>query len=188
MTQLEDRQIIALFFERSEQAIAELDTKYGAAVKKTAANILKSRQDVEECANDTYLGVWNAIPPQNPNPLMSFVCKIARNLALMKYHSNTARKRNAQYELVLDELEECIPSSVNVESELEAKEIADAINRFLATISYDDRFCFMRRYWFADSVSDIAAKTHGDSRRISVRLFRTREKLYRHLKEEGLLE
>ncbi len=188
MKQLEDKQIIALFYERSEQAIAELDTKYGAAVKKTAANILKSRQDVEECANDTYLGVWNAIPPQNPNPLKSFVCKIARNLALMKYHGNAAQKRNGQYDLVLDELEECIPSSVDVESEVEAKEITNAINRFLDTISYDDRFYFMRRYWFADTVSDIAAQTHGDSRRISIQLFRTREKLHRYLKEEGLLE
>ena len=120
MTQLEDRQIINLFYELSEQAIEELDRKYGAAVKKTAANILRSKQDVEECANDTYLGIWNTIPPQNPNSLISYVCRIARNLASVKYRSNTARKRNGQFDLVLDELAECIPSSVNVESELEA--------------------------------------------------------------------
>ncbi len=140
MTQLEDRQIINLFYERSEQAIEELDRKYGAAVRKTAANILRRTQDVEECTNDTYLGVWNTIPPQNPNSLISYVCRIARNLASVKYCSNTARKRNGQYDLVLDELAECIPSSVNVESELEAKELSAAVNRFLDTLGYEDRF------------------------------------------------
>ena len=94
MTHLEDSKIIALFHERSEQAIAELDKKYGSAVKRTAANILTDRLDVEECANDTYLRAWNSIPPQKPDPLVSYVCKIARNLALDKYHANRAKKRN----------------------------------------------------------------------------------------------
>lgn len=188
MTHLEDSKIIALFFERSEQAIAELDRKYGAAIRKTAANILSSRQDVEECVNDTYLGVWNTIPPNAPQPLISYVCRIARNLAVTKYHRNTAGKRNGQYDLVLEELEECIPSTVNVETDYDAREISAAISRFLDTLRYEDRYCFLRRYWYADAVSDIAAQTHMDSHRISVRLFRTREKLYRYLKEEGLLE
>ena len=188
MTHLEDSQIISLFFERSEQAIAELERKYGAAVKKTAASILNNRQDVEECVNDTDWGVWNTVPPQNPNPLISYVCRIARNLATMKFHSNTAKKRSRQYDLALDELEECIPSTANVETDYEAKEISAAISRFLDTLCYEDRFCFIRRYWYADSVSDIAAQVRGDAHRISVRLFRTREKLKRYLKEEGLLE
>ncbi len=187
MTHLEDQQILSLFYERSEQAIAELERKYGAAVRKTAANILRSRQDVEECANDTYLGVWNTVPPQKPNPLVSYVCKIARNLAVLKYHSNTAKKRNTQYDLVLDELEECIPSAVSVETEYEAKELSAAISRFLDTQSYEDRFFFLRRYWYADSVAQIAAMTGRDAHRVSVHLFRTREKLYRYLKEEGLV-
>ena len=90
--------------------------------------------------------------------------------------------------MALDELEECIPSTVNVETDYEAKEISAAISRFLDTLCYEDRFCFIRRYWYADSVSDIAAQVRGDAHRISVRLFRTRKKLYRYLKEEGLLE
>ena len=188
MTQVEDSQIIALFLERSEQAIAELDRTYGAAVKKTAANILSDRLDVEECISDTYLGVWNSIPPRKPQVLVSYVCKIARNLALKKYHANTAQKRRGGYELVLDELAECIPSSVDVESEYTARELSAGVSRFLDTLSYEDRFCFMRRYWYADAVSDIAAMTHSTGHRVSVRLFRTREKLYRYLKEEGLLE
>ena len=184
---MEDSQIIALFYERSEQAIEELDRKYGATVRKTAANVLSDRLDVEECVSDTWLGVWNTIPPQHPKPLISYVCRIARNLAVKKYHSNTAKKRNGNYDLVLDELAECIPASTDVESDYAAKEIAAAIDRFLDTLGYEDRFCFVRRYWYADPVSEIAAATQRDSRRISVRLFRTREKLYRYLKEEGLL-
>lgn len=185
---MEDSQIIALFFERSEQAIVEISEKYGAAVRKTTANILQDRQDAEECVNDTWLGAWNAIPPQRPNPLAAFVCRIARNLALKKYHSNNAQKRNGCYDLVLDELAECMPSSVNVEDDFTAKEISASISRFLDTLEYDDRFAFVRRYWFADSVSDIAAMMGQKSHRVSVRLYRTRERLHRYLKKEGLLE
>ena len=187
MTQLEDKEIISLFFERSEQAIAELDKKYGAAVRKTASNFLSSRHDVEECTNDTYLGVWNSIPPKDPDPLISYVCRITRNLAVWKYHSNTAQKRNGQYDLVLDELEECIPSTADVETDYEAKELSAAINRFLSTLNQEDRFLFVRRYWYADPVSDLAAMTNGSANRISVRLFRLREKLRNTLTKEGLL-
>ena len=187
MTHLEDSKIISLFYERSEQAIAELERKYGAAVVKTASNILSSKQDVEECANDTYLGVWNTIPPQNPNPLISYVCKIARNIATLKFHSNTAIKRNGQYDLVLDELEECIPSVVNVESDYEAKELRAAINGFLATLNPSDRFLFMRRYWYSDPVKDIAKMAHSTTNSVTVRLFRIREKLRHYLVKEGLL-
>ena len=185
MTQLEDSRIISLFFERSEQAVAELDRKYGATVKKTAANILQDRQDVEECANDTYLRVWNSIPPQNPNPLVSYVCKIARNLALDRWRSNRAEKRNGEMDLVLDEMEECIPSNWNLETEVEARELTEAINRFLAGLPKDDRFLFVRRYWYGDSVADLAAMTKSSANRISVRLFRIREKLRTTLSEEG---
>ena len=184
---MEDSQIIALFDERSEQAIVELDRKYGAAVKKTAANILHDRLDVEECANDTYLGVWNTIPPQRPDPLMSYVCRIARNLAVNRAHAKTAAKRNAAYDLALDELAECIPSGVSLETELEAKELSAAINRFLAGLSPEDRRLFVRRYWYACSVAELAAMTHAAPNRISVRLFRIREKLRKYLMKEGLM-
>ena len=187
MTHWSHSEILSLFYERSEQAIAELERKYGAAVRKTASNILSSKQDVEECANDTWLGVWNSIPPQHPDSLAAYVCKIARNLALGRFHSNTAQKRNGQYDLVLDELEECIPASVNVEADYEEKELSAAIVRFLDSLGYEDRFCFVRRYWYGDSLSEIADVTGGSSHRISVRLSRVREKLRRYLKKEGLL-
>ena len=187
MTRLEDSRIISLFFERSEQAIEELNRKYGSAVKKTAANILNDRLDVEECVNDTYLRVWNNIPPHVPKPLAGYVCRIARNLAVNRYHANNAEKRRSNYDLVLDEMEECIPSGVNVETDYEAKELTAAINRFLAALSKEDRFLFVRRYWYADSVTDLAAMTNGSANRISVRLFRLREKLRNSLMKEGFL-
>ena len=187
MTQLEDSLIIDLFFERSERAIGELDKKYGAAVKKTAANLLHDAQDVEECVNDAYLGVWNSIPPHRPEPLIAFVCKIARNLAVSRLRSDTARKRDRSLELVLDELEEWLPSGVDLEEEYEAKELLEAVNRFLSALPYDERFLFVRRYWYADSVKEIAAAMHERENRVSVRLFRLREKLRKSLKKEGLL-
>ena len=146
MTRLEDSKIISLFFERSEQAIQELDCKYGTAVKKTAANILNDRLDVEECVSDTYLRTWNSIPPHVPNPLAAYVCTIARNLAVDRYHANNAEKRKGNYGLILDEMEECVPSNVNIETEYEAKELSSSINRFLSTLSQEDRFLFVRRY------------------------------------------
>ena len=176
-----------MFFARSEQAIEELHCKYGSAVKKTAANILKDRLDVEECVNDTYYRCWNSMPPHKPNPLVSFVCKIARNLAIDRYHMNAAEKRRGNYGLVLDELEECIPSPASVETELDAKELTAAINRFLSALEYEDRFLFVRRYWYADSVDDLAHMTGSKANRISVRLFRLRKKLQTSLQREGVL-
>ena len=107
---IDDRKIIALFFERNEQAIKELSEKYGAVFTKVAYNILNNRQDAEECINEAYLAAWNTIPPHNPNPLLSYVCRIVRNLAIKKYHANTAAKRNSIYDAELDELENCFPS------------------------------------------------------------------------------
>ena len=182
-----DTEIISLFFERSEQAITELDKKHGSAVARVARNILGNAQDTEECVNDTYLGAWNAIPPHKPNPLRTFVCKIARNLATKKYHSNTAAIRNSQYDLALDELEEVLADSDSVEKAYEAQELREAINGFMATLNSSDRFIFMRRYWYSDPVKDIAKMADSTSNSVTVRLFRIREKLRLYLEKEGLL-
>ena len=182
-----DAEIIGLFFERSEQAIDELAKKHGSAVARVARNILGNDQDTEECVNDTYLGAWNAIPPHSPSPLRTFVCKIARNLATMKYHSKTAEKRNSQYDLALDELEEYLADSSDVEKAYEAKELADVINGFMAALNYSDRFIFTRRYWYSDSVQDIAKMTNSTANSVTVRLFRIRKKLKCYLEKEGML-
>ena len=187
MTQLEDSKIIDLFFERSEQAIDALDQKYGRTVTRTAANLLGDRLDVEECVNDAYLGVWNSIPPHRPEALVSYVCRIARNLAISRLRRENAAKRNCSFDLVLDELEDFIPSGMNVEADYEARELTETVNAFLSTLPYDDRFVFVRRYWYADSVKEIARQMHTRESRVSMRLFRLREKLRKTLKKEGLL-
>ncbi len=182
-----DTEIISLFFARSEQAIDELAKKHGNAVARVARNILGNEQDTEECVNDTYLGTWNTIPPHRPSPLRTFVCRIARNLATKKYHSNTAVIRNSQYDLALDDLEEILADSNSVEEAYEAKELRAAINGFLATLNPSDRFLFMRRYWYSDPVKDIAKMAHSTTNSVTVRLFRIREKLRLYLEKEGLL-
>ena len=187
MTRLEDRLILDLFFERSEQAIEELDRKYGAAVRKTAANILSDRQDAEECVSDTWLAAWNSIPPQRPEPLGGFVCRVARNIAVSRLRAKTAEKRDGRYNLVLDELAEAIPSGMDVETAYDAKELTEAIDRFLAAQSREDRVLFVRRYFFGDSPEELAARTGSRRVRISVRLSRLREKLRKELEKEGLL-
>ena len=176
-----DTEIINLFFERSEQAIEELDKKHGSAVASVARNILGNAQDTEECVNDTYLGAWNAIPPHRPSPL-----RTARNLATKKYHANTAVKRNSQYDLALDELEEVLSGRDSAEEAFEAKELRAAINGFLAGLNASDRFLFMRRYWYSDPVKDIAKMAESTPNSVTVRLFRIREKLRRYLEKEGL--
>lgn len=183
-----DTEIIDLFFARSDQAIRALAAKHGGAVQHVAYNILANPQDTEECVNDTYLGVWNSIPPNRPSPLRTYVCKIARNLATKQYHVNTAQKRNSQYDLALDELAECIPDGRTVEGEYTAKELAAAIDRFLDTLSYEDRFLFMRRYWYADSLADIAAMTGMSYSTVAVRIHRAKEKLRKQLIKEDMLE
>ncbi|MBR4579181.1 MAG: sigma-70 family RNA polymerase sigma factor [Oscillospiraceae bacterium] len=182
-----DTQIIDLFFERSEQAIEELAKKHGAAVSRIAFNILGDPQDTEECVNDTWLGAWNAIPPSRPSPLRTFVCRIARNLATKKYHAGMAQKRNSQYDLALDELCEYIPDSDSVEDRCGARELAAAIDRFLDGLEPLDRFLFMRRYWYSDSLGELAKLSAMSYGAVSVRLHRVKEKLKNYLLREGLL-
>lgn len=186
MLGLDDRKIVELFFDRSESAIAELSYKYGALCSKIAFNILNNAQDSEECVNDAYLGVWNSVPPQNPNPLQSYVCRIVRNLAVKKYLFNTAAKRNSTYDAALDELENCFSSSLSADDEFNAAETAQIIDRFLETLNQENRVIFIRRYWYSDSIEDIAKVFNTSSHNISVRLSRTREKLRKYLLKEGV--
>ena len=175
VTNLRDQEIVALFFERSERAITELISKYGAAIKNVASNILKDAQDAEEAANDTYLTVWNRIPPTKPN------------LSLKRFYANTAEKRNSYYDVALDELEETIPALSTVESAYDARELTKYLNQFLKNLSKEDRYLFMRRYWFGDKVSDIAEVLNVTPHKASVRLFRLRQKLQDYLKKEGMI-
>ena len=182
-----DAEIIDLFFERSEQAIGELAARHGHAAALVARNILGSEQDAEECVNDTYLAIWNTIPPLRPSPLRTFLCRIARNLATKRYHANTAQKRNSRYDAALEELADCLSGGKSPEEILDARELGKAINAFLASLSYDDRFLFTRRYWYSDSPGEIAERMRSTPNSVTVRLFRLRKKLKNYLTKEGLL-
>ena len=180
---IDDEKIIELFFERSEQAIRELDIKYGKICHNLSYNIVNSRQDAEECVNDAYLGAWNAIPPVRPNPLLSYIVKIVRNISLKIYWRKEAAKRNSHYTIALEEIETYIADTHTVEAEIEAKELAHIIESFLDTLTTENRVIFMRRYWFSDSYKDIAEVVGLSEKNVSVRLTRIREKMKQYLIE-----
>ena len=180
---IEDEKIIDLFFNRSEKAIQELDIKYGKVCHKLSYNILNNKQDAEECVNDAYLGAWNAIPPTRPNPLLSYIVKIVRNISLKIYWRKEAAKRSGHYKIALEEIEGYITDQKTVEDEIEARELARIIEEFLDTLTVENRVIFMRRYWFSDSYKDIAELVGISEKNISVRLTRIREKMKQYLIE-----
>lgn len=185
---MDDSSIIALFFSRSEQAIAATAEKYGKLCQLIAGNILGNTQDAEECVNDTYLAAWNTIPPQKPNPLRTYLCKITRNIAVTRYHANTAQKRNSHYDIALDELEECLFSAETAESHILAKELSHLLDRFLTNLDRTSRIMFLRRYWYAESVAQIAEDFGMRPNTVSVQLSRIRSKLRKFLIQEGYLQ
>lgn len=180
---IDDEKIIDLFFERSEQGIRELDNKYGTVCHNLSYNIVNNRQDAEECVNDAYLGAWNAIPPVKPDPLLTYICKIVRNISLNLYHRKEAAKRSSHYTIAMEEIEACIAATNAVEAEIEAVELAHIIEGFLDTLTVENRVLFMRRYWFSDSCRDIAGLMGLTEKNVSVRLTRIREKLRQYLIE-----
>lgn len=184
---MDDNQIIDLFFKRSEQAIIELSNKYGRLCNRVSQNILNNPLDSEECINDAYLGIWNSIPPQRPNPLPAYVCRIVRNLSIKKYHSNSALKRNSNYDIAFEEIEDCMPSLNNVDNEYDSKELAKIIDDFLDTLSKDNRVMFVRRYWFSDSLAEIAKMFEITEHNAAVRLSRTRNHLKKYLIIRGVV-
>ncbi len=181
---MKDESIIELFWSRSERAITELAEKYGRLVMKIARGILGSKEDAEECSNDTYLGVWNTVPPTRPNSLSAYTARIARNCALTRKKTNTAQKRG-EYDVALDELCCTLASDESPEDELSASELARLIDLFLDGEKGIDRELFVRRYYLAESLFDIACDTGLTKERISVRLVRVRERLKQYLEKEG---
>lgn len=181
---MDNKSIICLLFDRSEQALTQLAQKFGPRLLLTARNILGNEQDAEECVSDTYLAIWNAIPPAEPDPLAGFVFKTGRNLALKRLRHNTAEKRNSHYDLSLDELSGCV-SGGSLDDALSARELGQAIDRFLDTLPRDSRVMFLRRYWFGDSVNQIASAMGYTENAVSVRLNRCRNKLRTYLEQEG---
>ena len=184
---MNDEKIIELFFERSKQAIEELDAKYGKVFHSLSFKILNNRQDSEECVNDSYLGTWNAIPPANPNSLLAFVCKIVRNISLKRYEQNTAAKRNSLYDAAMEELGDCLASATTIEEEIAERELTEIIESFLGSLSKENRVIFLRRYWFSDTYADIAKQVGLTEKNVSVRLTRIRKELREYLFEREVL-
>lgn len=181
---MEDKQIIKLFFARAEDALRILSERYGKTLYRIAMNILGNHHDAEETTNDTYLAIWNAIPPKEPDPLAPYVYRTGRNTALKKLEYLSAEKRNSRYDLSLDELSACLPDE-DIEHIFNAQEIADSVNEFLKKDTAVNRYIFIRRYWYGDSVEDISKDLQMKSGAVSVRLNRIRTKLKEHLIKEG---
>lgn len=180
-----DDEIIELFFARSEQALKELETKYGKICLQTSKNILGNHSDAEECVNDSYFGVWNSIPPARPSPLLTYVLRIVRNTSLNCYHKNKAQKRNSSFDLAVDELADVIPSTETVESVVTTNELTAEIESFLDSLSSVNRVIFIRRYWFFDSYAQIAEQVGLSEKNVSVILTRLRKNLKVFLEERG---
>lgn len=184
---MEDNKIIELFFDRNESAINEVSIKYGKLALSVSSNILGNKEDATECVNDAYLGVWNTIPPKKPEKLLPYILKVVRNISVTRFHHNTAKKRNSNYDVAFEELEECISSKNQPESEIETKELKKIIESYLDSLSKKDRVIFMRRYWFADNSSSIAELVGMNENSVNVRLHRIRKSLHSYLLKEGVL-
>lgn len=185
---MQDSDIIELYWQRSERAIAETANKYGTYAHSIAHAILQNDADAEECVNDAYLRLWNAIPPARPNGFRTFLGKIVRNLSLNRYQKQTANKRGAgQVALVLEELSECIPSPDRDGAALaDDIVIRQALNRFLGRLSRDARIVFLRRYFYMESVEKIADACGWTQSKVTVTLSRLRQRLRQELKKEGI--
>lgn len=183
---IEDEKIIEMFFERSENAIGELAVKYGKVLGKLSFNILNNREDAEECVNDAYLGLWNSIPPERPDPLLTYACKIVRNISLKAYYKKHAEKRRSDYTVAMEEIEDCLAGSDSPETAIEENELTGLIDSFLETQSAENRVIFMRRYWFSDSCRDIAERVGISEKNVTVKLTRIRRKLKEYLKVRGV--
>ena len=184
----DDQKIIELYCRRSENAIAETAGKYGRYCTAIAYGILGSREDAQECVSDAYLTAWNAIPPRRPADLGTYLGKITRNLSIDRLRTRSREKRvGGEAPLALEELEEVVAGSDSPENEAVRKELTAALNRFLAGLTQQERYVFVRRYWYLDSLTDISEKTGFSGSKVASMLYRLRGRLKKQLIEEELL-
>lgn len=183
---MDDNGIIKLYWDRNDQAISVTSEKYGHYCKAIAKNILNNEEDAEECVNDTYLNAWNSMPTHWPEQLATFLGKITRNLSFNKYKRNHTEKRGGgEITLVLDELTDCVSDIDTVEQTIDRQELSKAVNTFVKSLPMEKRNIFVRRYWYADSVSDIASDYGMLQGTLSKTLERTRKQLKAYLTERG---
>ncbi len=182
---MNDEQILHLFFTRNEDAIQQTANQYGRRLTSLAVNIVGNNEDAEESVNDTYLKAWDTIPPARPEHFFAYLAKICRRFSLGKLDWNNAAKRKAEVVSLTREMAECIPGSC-LDAGLEGRELSRILSDFLRTQTPENRMIFVRRYWYADTLSEIAKRYAISERAVAMRLHRTREKLAIHLKKEGI--
>jgi RNA polymerase sigma-70 factor (ECF subfamily) len=183
---LTDKEIIAMYESRSETAIQETSKQYGSYCSTIAMNILRNREDVDECVNDVYMKLWESIPPERPNPFSTYIGRITRNLSIKKAKMKSAGKRGGgEVTLLLSELEQCTPSTLNVESEVDGNDLSRMINSFLSTVNKEDMTYFLCRYWYGDTIPQIAKKWSVGQSKVKMSLSRNRKKLKIYLEERG---
>ena len=184
---MEDTQIVALFFSRSEEAISETSKKYGSYLKTIACNILPSSEDAEEIVNDVYLAAWDSIPPKCPSMLKYYLSRVVRNLCFKRIEYLTAEKRGGNADILLSELEECIPDTCRGMGEiLEARELGQHLNRFLGTLDPNDRKLFLSRYYYAMTAPQLAEKYGCSVLQVKYRLAKMRKELKHTLQKGGM--
>lgn len=181
---MEDSKIIALYFARNEDAIVQTKDAYGKRLYYLAGRITDNAQDAEECENDTYLRAWDTIPPQRPRSFFAYLARLCRNLALDKLDWHNAAKRKAEIVRLTEEMEQCIPDPLR-QSELDDQELGNLLDAFLRTLPEDSKTVFLRRFWFADTVKEIATSMGIQERTVQMRLTRTKAKLKLYLEKEG---
>jgi len=179
---MEDSAIIDMFFKRDERAITEVDNKFGNTLRNLSKRLTGSFEDAEECLNDTYMTLWNKIPPDHPDFLLAYICRITRYISLARYRRNSAQKRNAVTFSLENEFTESLSAGEDFTESLELTEI---INNFLEKLDKESRLLFMRRYYYADSLSELSGISGMKENAIAARLFRMRKKLGDILKKEG---
>lgn len=184
---MEDREIIELYHRREERAIAESDVKYGGICRSIALRLLGIREDAEECVNDTWYAAWGKMPPDRPASLGAFFGRLTRNLSVSRWRRDHAKKRYDGMEIMLSELEDCVPSPAAVEADMERRVLAEAIGAWLDSLNEADRRLFIRRYWYACPVKELAEELHEQPNTCSQRLSRLRCALRAFLETKGAL-
>lgn len=183
---MDDKQIIEMYFARDEQAIRETENQYGKFCLRIAMNILNIREDAEECVNDTYYSVWKQIPPTVPESFRAFLGRITRNLSISRFRALRAKKRYSGMEIMLSELEDCVPSSVSVEQSVEAAQLSEYISDWLDSLSDEDCALFVHRYWLGDEVQFLATKCGITAPQMAQRMYKLRKSLKAALDEKGV--
>ena len=184
---MDDNRIIELLFDRVENALDEVSHKYSRLYKGIIREVLSNECDVEECENDVLMAIWNTIPPNRPNSLSSYICKVARRIGINRFRFNTRQKRNTGYTVMLSELNDCLPIDELIDESSERSElIRSVLSDFIRSLDPETEILFVRRYMYLESVTDLAKRFELDENRVSVKLYRARKKLKKVLEKEGI--